>query len=113
MESCIAVDDPSAGSGQALVGAILADAEFHHVITEATRNEYLVELTDNIVHFLEEKRKASLRVPGQPQRALAGHREIYEAIAQGNSEAARVAMEKHLRDAWFYISRELEAETAN
>ncbi len=105
MESCIAEDN--------LVGAILADAEFHHVITEATRNEYLVEFTDNIAHFLEEGRKASLRVPGQPQRALAGHREIHEAIDRGDGEAARAAMEKHLRDAWFYISRELEAETAN
>lgn len=102
MEDCIAKED--------LVGAILADAEFHHVITKATRNEYLVEFMDSIVHFLEEGRKASLRVPGQPQRAVVGHREIYEAITRGDGEAARAAMEKHLRDAWFYISRVLEEE---
>lgn len=95
------------------MGTIVADARFHHVITQATRNEYLMEFMDQTVHFLEEGRKASLRVPGQPQRALTGHRQIYEAIARGDSEGARQAMEKHLRDAWFYISRQLEAEAAS
>lgn len=90
-----------------LVGAILADSQFHHWITRATRNDYLASFTNNLMHFLEEGRKASLRVPGQPRRALVGHRRIYEAIARRDANAARSAMEDHLRDAWLYISREL------
>lgn len=94
---------------QNLAGMILADSWFHHIITRASRNTYLISLMDNIVQVLEEVRKAALSVPGLSERALAGHRQIYEAIAQGDSAAATATMAQHLCDAWLYIDRKLEA----
>jgi len=93
-----------------LVGAVMADAEFHHLIMKATGNKLLIKLLDNIVHLLEEGRKASLRVPGQTARAIAGHRQILEAIAANDGEAAARAMSTHLRDAKFYMLQELERQ---
>jgi GntR family transcriptional repressor for pyruvate dehydrogenase complex len=104
MEDCIEREN--------LVGAILSDAWFHHAITRAARNAYLTELMDDVVHALEESRKASLRVPDQSKRALAGHRRIYEAIAAGDESAAASAMSQHLKDAWFHIRREIESSRA-
>jgi GntR family transcriptional repressor for pyruvate dehydrogenase complex len=102
MEKAITTDD--------LVAACLADADFHHTIIEATGNRFLLELLDGVARQLEEGRKASLRIPGQPARALAGHRAIAAAIARGDPIAARDSMEVHLRDARFFIEQWLQGQ---
>ncbi len=93
-----------------LIGAVMADAEFHHLIMKATGNKLLIKLLDNIVHLLQESRKASLRVPGQMDRAIIGHRQILEAITANDEESARRAMSTHLQDAKFYMEQELKRQ---
>jgi DNA-binding FadR family transcriptional regulator len=92
-----------------ITGMILADARFHHIITRASGNTYLISLMDNIVQVLEEVRKAALHVPGLGERALAGHQQLYAAIARGDRAAASASMTTHLQDAWWYIDHELDA----
>lgn len=85
-----------------------ADSRFHRAVTEAAHNEILLVLADSIMEILEDARRASLRIPGQLRRAYVGHAEILEAIRQRDGDRAEAAMRRHLRDARYYIARELE-----
>ncbi len=89
-----------------IVGALLADSVFHHVITSATRNPYLIRITRDAMVALERSRGTSLSVPGQSRRALAGHRRILSAIANRDPDWARASMLTHLKDAWHFIRTE-------
>lgn len=70
-----------------------ADRQFHRVILEATGNEALVSLAGSVgaavqwtTHFKQRARK----VPRDP---VPEHAALYEAIASGDAERAREAME--------------------
>ncbi len=79
-------------------------SSFHSNLYRATGNAPLVELLDEIGHRLLRERAATWDVPGRPQRSLAQHRAIVEAIRAGNPLAARQALVAHLRS----IEEELE-----
>lgn len=84
---------------------IAADAEFHHILGHGTQNTVIGDLMEQAMHATGEERRASLAIPGQTARAIVGHRAILQAIAEGDAEGARRAMEQHLRDAQTYIER--------
>lgn len=98
MAACIEAGD--------VVGALLADSVFHQLITGATRNPYLIRINRDAMIALEQSRSTSLRVPGQSRRALAGHRQILNAIANHDPDWARASMLMHLKDAWHFIRTE-------
>jgi GntR family transcriptional repressor for pyruvate dehydrogenase complex len=87
-----------------------ADAAFHQAITRATRNPHLIHLIQGVMNALRQSIEFSLHVPGQMERALAGHRQILVAIEHRQTEWAAAAMETHLRDAWHYISQQIAAD---
>lgn len=86
-------------------GCIGADAEFHHVLGHGTGNSVIGGLMTEAMNGTGDERRASLAVPGQTQRAIEGHQSILRAIAQGDPQAARQAMERHLRDAQRYLAQ--------
>jgi len=90
-----------------------ADAGFHQAITQATCNLHLIHLIQGVMSALKQSIEFSLHVPGQMDRALAGHRQILTAIEHRQAEWASAAMEAHLRDAWHYISRQMTAEAVS
>lgn len=98
MAACIETGD--------IVGTLLADSVFHHLITGATRNPYLIRINRDAMVALERSRGTSLSVPGQSQRALVGHRQILNAIANRDPDWARAAMLMHLKDAWHFIRKQ-------
>ena len=76
-----------------------ADQAFHHLILEATRNEPLTTLSSSIAAavgwttiFKQRKR----RLPRDP---LPDHQLLYDAIAEGDADAARAAMAELVRRA--------------
>lgn len=91
--------------------AIAADAEFHHILAHATGNSIIDELMHQLMHVIGEERRASLLIPGQVDRAVAGHKEILAAVAAGDQTAADVAMCQHLRDALYYIDQWMADQT--
>lgn len=86
-----------------LDAAIAADAEFHYHVARVTGNELIIRLVCQLLRSTGQERRASLRVPGQLDRAIAGHTAIWEAIQKHRPDEAAAQMEQHLRDAWRYI----------
>lgn len=88
-----------------------SDKRMHYVITQATGNQYLIQLLEAMTNALEQSVRISLHIPGQMARALAGHQQIVTAIENRHSEWAAAAMETHLRDAWHYISAQVNTSS--
>lgn len=82
-----------------LIGAILADQEFHRLVAQATANKTLMLLMDTIVRFLFDGWKATLRAKGRLNKTVEEHQAILRAIERGKPEEASVAMETHLKNA--------------
>jgi len=107
-----AADLASAAVAADLPAAIAADAEFHNLLARATGNTVVGELVPRMMQAIGEERRVSLAVPGQLERAVAGHRAILGAVAAGDAATAEAAMRRHLRDALHYIDRWLAATDA-
>ncbi|GAA2751143.1 FadR/GntR family transcriptional regulator [Amnibacterium kyonggiense] len=78
-----------------------ADADFHRIVMRLSGNF----LAGNIADTLYSRAREFSRFEGHPpadasQRTLAQHRAVYEAVAAGDEEAARAAMNEHIVDAW-------------
>lgn len=77
-----------------------ADQSFHFLILECTRNEPLVTLSTSIAAAVEwttmyaRNEKRDLRDP------MPDHHAVYDAIVQGDSEAARTRMAELVRNAF-------------
>ena len=89
MESCYEERD--------LEGMVTADTELHKAILVATGNDILISLMDNIADLLREMRRASLSISEGVKQSIAGHRAILTALEQRQPEAARQAMQAHLK----------------
>jgi len=77
-------------------GMIVADFEFHRQILVATGNDILVNLMDGIMDLLRDMRKIGAEIPELISERIASHRAILKGIDKGDSDAARIAMKKHL-----------------
>jgi GntR family transcriptional regulator, transcriptional repressor for pyruvate dehydrogenase complex len=73
------------------------DRDFHQAVLAAARNEILTRLFDVLTEGAERIAKASLSRPGQPERSLAAHRLILDAIVTREAELARALMYDHLQ----------------
>jgi GntR family transcriptional regulator, transcriptional repressor for pyruvate dehydrogenase complex len=72
-----------------------ADLSFHALLAEATRNPVFGLLLEPLANLMRLSRKATLGRTGA-ERAVAGHREILEAIRRRDPQTARQAMLDHL-----------------
>lgn len=86
------VDDPQALSR--------ANRRFHHQIHLASHNRYLVQQLDIVHRTMALMARTSLAAEGRGQRSLAEHREIVEAIASGDGDAAEKALRNHISTAF-------------
>ncbi|MFZ5652011.1 MAG: FadR/GntR family transcriptional regulator [Bacillota bacterium] len=77
-----------------------ADMNFHFAVAEATQNSLLVKLMNTIADTmrsgLRTAREQIYRTPGNPERLLREHYEIFDQIKNSNPEAARRTMFEHL-----------------
>lgn len=75
---------------------VSSNMEFHGKIAEASGNRVMIDLYNSITSLvLRAQRKAAL-VPGVMNESLKFHQEIYEAIADKDSEKASELMERHI-----------------
>ena len=72
------------------------DRAFHRAVLQAACNEVLTMLLDAIEEGSERIAHASLSRPGQPERSLAAHRLILDAIVGREADLARRLMSDHL-----------------
>ncbi|HET7787965.1 MAG TPA: FadR/GntR family transcriptional regulator [Myxococcales bacterium] len=74
------------------------DSEFHYAIAVAARNSVVQRMVDMLMDLLRENRVRGMQGPGRPQRSLAGHRRVVDAIRRRDARAAQAAMLRHIRE---------------
>ncbi|MDR7542826.1 MAG: FadR/GntR family transcriptional regulator [Armatimonadota bacterium] len=75
---------------------IAADLQFHVAVAAATSNRMALIMMHAIRDLLHRALASIYHIPGSPQRSIAQHREIIEAIRAGLPEVARQRMREHL-----------------
>ncbi len=73
------------------------DTAFHFLIAEATGNEVLLRIVDNLMNLLRKTRETSLQHAERPARSLKQHRAILRAIEARDPAAAERRMRDHIR----------------
>lgn len=87
-----AMDEDIRSGGRGVGG----DERFHAAVTAAGHSPLLGRLMADIADMIRESRIESLSQDGRPERSLAGHRAIAEAIRAGDAPAAAAAMTAHI-----------------
>jgi GntR family galactonate operon transcriptional repressor len=86
-----------------------ADTDFHCIILEASRNEFLKPFT----HAIRAALRSSLKVTNptaHSAQSLPLHLEILNAIRKRDPKAAASAMKRHLEYTWNQIEKELDVK---
>jgi GntR family transcriptional regulator, transcriptional repressor for pyruvate dehydrogenase complex len=73
-----------------------ADVRFHMSVAKATHNEITSHLMEAIRAVMRRALRSIFHVPGSPERSNEDHRSILRAIVNGEPDAAREAMRRHL-----------------
>ncbi|MDQ8702476.1 FadR/GntR family transcriptional regulator [Streptomyces sp. LHD-70] len=73
------------------------DRRFHAGVTAAAHSALLADFMRSIAEQITESRHESLRQPGRPERSLAQHHAILDAIEARRPAAAAAAMRRHVR----------------
>jgi len=72
------------------------DMKFHELIYEATQNDRLVQMLNNLRENMYRYRIEYLKDPNYYDSLVKEHREILNAVETGNKEAARLYMRAHI-----------------
>jgi GntR family transcriptional regulator, transcriptional repressor for pyruvate dehydrogenase complex len=75
---------------------VRSDVAFHRGLCEAAGNPALAELAEELGSRLLQERAATWDLPGRPERSLAEHREIHDAVRARDPSRARAAVLSHL-----------------
>ncbi len=70
----------------------IADRDFHDAMLRATGNDYLITLSSSIGTAVAMTTQFKQRWRALPRDPIPDHRNVLDAIADGNAEAARTAM---------------------
>ena len=84
------------------------DMQFHEVIYEATQNERLVQMLNNLRENMYRYRIEYLKDPNYYDSLMREHREILEAIVAGDKQRARACMESHIDQQQHAVIRKIK-----
>ena len=72
------------------------DTKFHYIIYKASGNRPLLKILGELHKNIRMYRMRSISVPGRLEESVKEHREIFEAIAVGDSEGADRLTSRHI-----------------
>ncbi|MBP2652654.1 MAG: rspR 3 [Firmicutes bacterium] len=78
---------------------VAADGQFHDILYQASRNDRLVGIINNLREQFTRFRTISMAYPGRLKNTLEEHRRLVEAIAQRDSELAKEYAREHMENA--------------
>jgi len=87
-----------------------ADVALHDIIVEATRNQRLIQLINNLSEQMYRYRFEYIKDEDQHNHLVEEHRMIYESIVRCDKEGAAKAAELHIDNQERSIIRQLRAE---
>jgi len=88
------------------------DALFHLSIVEVAENRFLHRTLGVLQEMLAAGMRTTLRAPGRLEASARDHQAIFQAIADGDEEAARAAAERHIHAARDAARAEVHEEDA-
>ena len=88
---------------------VIKDVEFHDKIFKATRNERLIQLTNNLREQVQRFREMHIYNYDKSKELSTEHNEISEAIAKRDAEQAEKMARKHIENAESYIMQMVES----
>jgi len=108
VEELLTAMETAAGEGD-LAGWNDCDRRFHQRIAALTGNAVVLDLAERIAAVMDEPlwqrlRDDSIATPGRTTLHLAEHRMIYEAIAEGDADAAELYASQHIRRVRKYMT---------
>ncbi len=86
------------------------DTRFHELIYQASRNDRLSNIINNLREQIQRCRVTSLSVPGRMQQSLQEHRTIVEAIQSRDTQLARQVAQDHIENAENIMMESLKKE---
>lgn len=91
-------------------GDLLFDlnTQFHWLITEATKNSYLIQMRTNFRRLVDRIARIFPHVPGQCDETILWHRKIIDALKARNPALAEFVMREHLGNAKKNLAEYLE-----
>lgn len=92
---------------------ILLNQEFHSIIREMSRNSYVIHQLKVIRSFEAVIQKQLLSEKDELLRAFQDHKQIYEAIARRDEEAAEAASRSHSKRTVSYVKSLTSREIIN
>lgn len=75
------------------------NTQFHWLITESTKNSYLIQIRTNFRRLVDRISRIFPHVPGQCEETLLWHRKIIDALTARNPALAEFVMKEHLGNA--------------
>ena len=87
------------------------DRAFHQAISQYTHNPLMAQLTDLIATQIAPSRRSTLQTPERRHISNTGHRLIFAAIEQQDSEGAEAAARAHVETVFEQILRAASNET--
>ena len=75
------------------------NVHFHWLITEATRNAYLINMRANFRLLVDRIARVFPTIPGQCEATLVEHKQVIEALKLRNPALAEFTMREHLEGA--------------
>jgi len=92
-----------------LDGWVHTDTDFHDIIYQASRNERLVQIINNLREQIQRFRATSLAFPGRMKIAVDEHRKMVEAISVRNVSLAQALAQEHIENAEHSFMEALKA----
>ena len=75
-----------------------ADEEFNKILYQMTRSRFIMQALKSYQEYIDLARQGILAKRENLQKILDEHTGIYDAVVAGNVEAAKAAVEHHLRN---------------
>lgn len=78
---------------------------FHEAIYKGTQSLYFEQLLKDINYYIHVTSRHSIRLPKRLKSAAIEHREIYEALVDGDKEKAKEKVQNHIRKTQMLIQK--------
>ncbi len=95
MEEALVLQEQAIAEGET---GTETDRAFHYLMAKATNNKVLLHLTDHMRDLLAVSRAKYLQVEGRPEKSIARHRQVLDAIKARDGELAAQVMLDHVLD---------------
>ncbi|MGI6359324.1 MAG: GntR family transcriptional regulator [Bacillota bacterium] len=75
------------------------DEQFHNLLYQASKNDRLVQIINNLREHIQRFRATSMSTPGRLEAVFNEHMKIAEAISERNAELAERLAQEHIENA--------------